>query len=311
MRLDPEQLPLFAVACGLLGLVVGSFLNVVIYRVPRILMRGWGRDAAALLADDDVAAELRLDGSDRATLKTSTELVAARLAALTPLGIALPASTCPSCGHRIRVIENVPIVSWLFLRGRCSACKSPISARYPFVEGITGVLFAAAGWHFGANPTLLAALALVGALVALTLIDADTMLLPDSVTLSLMWLGLLVNLTPYGFAGLRDALIGTVAGYLAFWSIAAIFRLLRGIEGMGGGDFKLLAALGAWFGWQALVPIVLLAAGVGSLVGLTLMAMRRATMLSRLPFGVYLAPAGIVMLFFGPRIIAIVLTGGS
>jgi leader peptidase (prepilin peptidase)/N-methyltransferase len=300
----------FAVLCAIFGLIVGSFLNVVVYRVPRILLRQWGADAAGLLRDDDVAAELKLEAPLREKIDSITESVGQHLAALSPLGIALPGSSCPSCGHAITPLENIPIISWLFLRARCSACKTRISARYPIVEGLVAVLFGLVAWQFGATPTTAAALVLCAILVALTLIDADRQLLPDTLTLSLLWIGLLVNLAPFGFAPIREAVIGAVAGYLTFWLVATGFRLLRGIEGMGGGDLKLLAALGAWFGWTSLLPIILVSAGVGSVVGVSLMLARRATMLTRLPFGVYLAPAGIGMLFFRTQILALLLPGG-
>jgi leader peptidase (prepilin peptidase)/N-methyltransferase len=297
--------------CAILGLLIGSFLNVVVYRLPIVLKRGWALDACEYLDDDEVQESLALPGDERVQLKAATGTVKKALGALPAFGLAKPRSRCPACGHPISALENVPVVSYLVLRGRCKACKVRISPRYPIVEALTGTLFAGAAWTFGFTPALLAALVIIGILVSLTLIDADTMLLPDVLTLSLLWLGLLASALHQGFVPLSDSVAGAALGYTAFWLIATLFRVLRGVEGMGAGDFKLLAALGAWFGWTALLPIVLLSAGVGSVVGITLMVSGRATMLSRLPFGVYLAPAGILMLFYGRELTALVLPGGS
>jgi leader peptidase (prepilin peptidase)/N-methyltransferase len=295
-----------AIACGILGLLIGSFLNVVIYRLPVIMKRAWAKDASEFLTDEDIQDSLKLNDDDRSALKIAAERTRAALEALPPVGLSKPRSTCPHCGHKITALENVPIVSYLVLRGRCSACKAPISIRYPVIEAAVGLLFAAAGWHFAAPAQLVAALIIISILVALTMIDADTLLLPDDLTLSLLWLALLADAFGLGLVPLYDGVVGAAAGYLVFWLLATGFRLLRGIEGMGGGDFKLLAALGACFGWGALLPIVLLSAGVGSVVGIALMVTKRATLLSRLPFGVYLAPAGLIMLFYGPQLISLV-----
>ncbi|MGI9025566.1 MAG: prepilin peptidase, partial [Burkholderiaceae bacterium] len=197
---------------------------------------------------------------------------------------------------------NIPIVSYLVLRGRCSACASPISLRYPAIELLTGVLFAAIAWRFGVSLATLASVVLVAGLIALTFIDADAMLLPDSITLPLLWVGLMFAAVG-GFVPLPDAIWGAVAGYLSLWSVYWLYKLATGKEGFGYGDFKLLAAMGAWFGWQAILPIILMSAVVGAAVGITLIVTGRKTMASRLPFGVYLAPAGVLMLFAGRQVI--------
>ena len=298
-------------ACGVLGLLIGSFLNVVVYRLPIILKRSWANDASDYLTEEEIQLSLALSAEERKEVTAAAATVKKALGALPPFSLSKPRSRCPACGHPISALENVPVISYLVLRGRCKACKTRISPRYPIVEALNGLLFAAAAVTFGFTPALPAALVIIGILVSLTLIDADTMLLPDVLTLSLLWLGLLTSASHYGFVPLSDSVAGAALGYAAFWLIATLFRVLRGVEGMGAGDFKLLAALGAWFGWTALLPIVLLSAGVGSVVGITLMVIGRATMLSRLPFGVYLAPAGILMLFYGRELTALVLPGGS
>ncbi|MGY2490142.1 prepilin peptidase [Cupriavidus sp. CP313] len=269
--------PSFLVAAAaLLGLVVGSFLNVVIHRMPRMMERD----------EANYIAELRGD----------------------PLpypgryNLMVPRSACPHCGHAIAPWENVPVLSYLFLRGRCSACKAPISVRYPLVELVCGVLSALVAWRFGPGGQALAALVLVWALLALTMIDADTQLLPDQITLPLLWLGLLLNLGGV-FVALPDAVIGAAVGYLVLWSAYWLFRLVRGKEGMGFGDFKLMAALGAWFGWQALPALVLLSSVVGVLFGLANIALRRQERDTPFPFGPFIALAGVVVLLFGPGVV--------
>jgi leader peptidase (prepilin peptidase)/N-methyltransferase len=300
---------LFGGLAGVLGLLIGSFLNVVIYRLPRMMQRQWAIDATQILAEPEVRAELQLPSDVARAVDSSLSALGAALQKLPALGIATPRSRCPSCGHPISALENIPVLSWISLKGRCRACKARISARYPLVEAAVGGLFALAALQFGATPQAAASLVLIGLCVAMTLIDADTLLLPDVLTLPLLWIGILIAAAGWGFATLPASVLGAAGGYAAFWSIGTLFRVVRGIEGMGAGDYKLLAALGAWFGWSALLPIVLLSAGVGSIVGVGLMLAGRATALSRLPFGVYLAPAGIIMLFFGPRLVALVLPG--
>lgn len=259
-------------ALGLFGLCIGSFLNVVIHRLPQMMERAWRLESAELL-----------------------EVTAPESPALT---LAKPASRCPQCGHRIRWYENVPVLSWLLLRGRCSACKTPISPRYPLVEIATGLLFALLAWRFGAQPTVLAWCAFVATLLALSGIDWDTTLLPDSLTLPLLWAGLVAAALGWTLP-LSTAVWGAVFGYLSLWSVYWLFKLTTGKEGMGAGDFKLLAALGAWLGWQMLLPIVLGASLIGAVVGI---AMKLGGALHEgryVPFGPFLAGAGLVVLFAG------------
>jgi leader peptidase (prepilin peptidase)/N-methyltransferase len=258
------------------GLCVGSFLNVVIHRLPRMLERGW-REQCAELSGQTPAPEPAYN-------------------------LVVPRSACPSCGHRIGAHENVPIVSWLALRGRCSACKAAIPARYPLVELAGGLLAAYAVWRFGLTWKGGAACVFLWTLTALTVIDFDTQLLPDDLTLPLLWAGLIANLFEL-FVPLRTAVIGAAAGYLALWLVYWIFKLVRGKEGMGYGDFKLLAALGAWLGWAMLPLIVLLASVVGAVIGLTLIVFKGRDHNVPLAFGPYLAIAGAIALFFGPLIL--------
>jgi leader peptidase (prepilin peptidase)/N-methyltransferase len=258
------------------GLCIGSFLNVVIHRLPRMMEREWAEQCAELRG----------------------EAVPAPAEAL---NLVAPRSRCPSCGHRITALENIPLVSWLALRGRCSACKTRISARYPLVELLAGLAAAACAWRFGFGWAGVGAMVLVWALIALTFIDFDTQLLPDSITLPLLWLGLLVNI-PGTFVDLRSAVIGAAAGYLVLWSVYWAFRLATGKEGMGFGDFKLLAAIGAWTGWQMLPLVVLSSSMIGAVVGIALIVLARHGRNVPIPFGPYLAAAGVVALFWGPQL---------
>ena len=218
-----------------------------------------------------------------------------------PYNLAVPRSRCPSCGHAITAAENIPVLSYFWLRGKCSNCRARISLRYPVVELVTGVLTALAAWHFGYGPAAIAAWFLLWMLIALTFIDVDTQLLPDSITLPLLWLGLLANAGGV-FTDLRSAVIGAAAGYLALWSVYWLFKLVTGKEGMGFGDFKLLAAIGAWCGWQALPLTILLSSFIGAAVGIALMVFLRHGRSVPIPFGPYLGAAGIVALFWGPQI---------
>jgi leader peptidase (prepilin peptidase)/N-methyltransferase len=281
LAIDPQ---IAAVVAGVVGLCVGSFINVVIHRLPKMLDRGWRAQCAELAGEN------------------APELPAYNLIT--------PRSQCPSCGHRIGVLENIPVLSYLWLRGRCSACKAQISARYPTVELLAGALALAAALRFHGVATVAAACVLLWALLALTFIDFDTQLLPDNITLPLLWAGLLVN-TAGLMPGvtLRDAVIGAVAGYLALWTVYWLFKLIRGKEGMGYGDFKLLAALGAWLGWQMLPLIVLLSSLVGAVIGIGLVVFKGRDHQVPLAFGPFLAIAGAIALFFGRPLVALYLPG--
>ena len=265
----------FALLAGLMGLMVGSFLNVVIHRLPKMMEREWQLQCAELSG-------------------TPSQPQA-------PYNLFIPRSACPKCGHKIGALENIPILSYLVLRGKCKACHTPISARYPAVEALSGALSVFAALHFGFGAAGLGALALVWTLLALTFIDLDTQLLPDSLTLPLLWLGLLLNL--FGtYASLKSAVIGAVAGYLSLWSVYWLFKLLTKKEGMGYGDFKLLAALGAWMGWQMLPLIILLSSLVGAVIGIVMILAARHGRNHPIPFGPYLAGGGLIALFWGQAI---------
>lgn len=258
-------------AAILLGLLVGSFLNVVITRLPVMMEHAW-QDACADIHGQHAPVRERFD-------------------------LAWPRSHCPSCRHVLSWRELFPVLSWLWQRGRCRHCAAPVSWQYPLVELATSALFLACALQFGLSFSALAGMALCAALVALAAIDARTMLLPDSINQPLLWAGLLLSLSPYGFVPIADATLGAAVGYGALWLVATVFRLATGKEGMGQGDWKLLAALGAWFGWQALPGIILMASLAGVLVSLVLIVARRATRDQAIPFGPYLAAAGIVTLF--------------
>lgn len=263
---------------AVLGLCIGSFLNVVIHRLPQMLERGWKIDSAEML------------GLDPAKAAPPGEAVT----------LSRPRSRCPSCGHAIAWHENIPLVSYLWLRGRCSACRTRISPRYPLVELLTALLFAAVGWRFGAQPAALLWCGLVAVLVALAGIDWDTTLLPDDLTLPLLWAGLVAAALGWTIP-LSQALWGVVAGYLSLWSVYWIFKLATGKEGMGHGDFKLLAALGAWLGWQMILPVVLGASVLGAVVGLAMKASDALREGRYVPFGPFLAGSGIVVMLSGPE----------
>jgi len=259
-------------AAALFGLLIGSFLNVVVYRLPVMAQRE---------LDNYIAHEAgkELPHQDRFNLM-------------------VPRSACPHCGHQITALENIPIVSWLFLRGKCSACKAPISPRYPIVEAVTGLLSAVLVWHFGSGWLGLASLVFAYFLIAMTLIDYDTKTLPDDLTFPLLWLGLLINLDGM-IVPLRDAVIGAMAGYMSLWAVYWLFKLATGKEGMGYGDFKLLAALGAWMGWAMLPTIIILSSFVGAIVGISLIVFARRDRTNPIPFGPYLAAAGMIALIYG------------
>ncbi|MGB3429729.1 MAG: A24 family peptidase [Burkholderiaceae bacterium] len=265
--------PVLVLTVAVFGLAIGSFLNVVIHRLPRMMENEWKAQCAEL-----AGAEPEIGGPR--------------------YNLLVPRSHCPHCNTALRVADNIPLVSWLVLRGRCGHCGTKISARYPIVEALTAVLSAVVAYKFGLTTTTLLALVLTWTLVALTFIDADTTLLPDDLTLPLLWLGLGANLVGT-FVPLRDAVIGAIAGYLVLWSIYWLFKVATGKEGMGYGDFKLLAALGAWMGWKALLPIVLLSSLVGALVGIVLIVLARRGREIPIPFGPYLAAAGFIVLLTG------------
>jgi len=272
---------------ALSGLIVGSFLNVLIVRLPRMLETRWQTDARAVL--EEAQGNIRL-GS------WSPESAGGPIQQ--SFNLAWPRSHCPACQATIRTKHLVPVLSWLWLRGRCADCSASISIRYPIVELLGAASAALAIGHFGATTTGLAAATLCFALIALTMIDLETLLLPDELTIPLLWIGLLVNLEGR-FAPLDEAVIGAAVGYLALWGVYQGFRLTTGKEGMGYGDFKLLSALGAWFGWSQLPTILLLASGVGAAVGLALIFSGRQGQEVPIPFGPYLAGAGIVVLYLG------------
>jgi leader peptidase (prepilin peptidase)/N-methyltransferase len=266
----------FAAVIAVFALVVGSFLNVVILRLPVMMDRAWRRECKHMLEAPPLGGG------------TSQE----------PISLAFPPSTCPGCGHRIRSWENVPVLSWLALRGRCSSCHEPISVRYPVIEAVTAIASVVVALRFGVDWKLPAALALTWALIALTVIDIDHQLLPDNITLPLLWAGLVINSTAL-FVPLHEAMWGAVAGYLSLWSVYWAFKLLTGKEGMGYGDFKLLAALGAWMGWKAIPLIVILSSFVGAVLGLTLILVAGRDRNIPIPFGPYLAIAGWIVLLWG------------
>ncbi|MEP7295876.1 MAG: A24 family peptidase [Burkholderiales bacterium] len=258
------------------GLCIGSFLNVVIHRLPLMMDRGWRIDSA--------------------------ELLGVQIETPPPITLSTPRSRCPSCGHQIAWHENIPLLSYLRLGGKCSACKTPISARYPAVEVSTALLFAACGWHVGPRPEVLLWCGLVATLIALALIDLDTQYLPDDLTLPLMWAGIVSAALGWLPITLSASVGGAVAGYLSLWLVFHAYRLIRGKEGMGAGDFKLLAALGAWLGWQLIPSIILLSSAVGAVVGIALVVFRQHDRDVPIPFGPYLAGGGIAALFFGEQL---------
>ena len=275
-------------SAALLGLIVGSFLNVVILRLPVMMENEWRRQCAELVTGD------RDDGPPEAAVLEQT--------AAEPFNLVVPRSRCPHCGHTIRAIDNIPIISYLLLQGRCAACRHPISARYPIIEAVTGLCSMVVAWHFGFTWEALAALFLTWALIALSIIDFDHQLLPDNITLPFLWIGLVLGLLAL-FTDIRSAVIGAIVGYLSLWSVYQLFKLLTGKEGMGYGDFKLLAMLGAWMGWQYLLVVVLLSSVVGAAVGITLATVMGRSRSIPIPFGPYLAAAGWLALLWGDELI--------
>ncbi|RPI48020.1 MAG: prepilin peptidase [Betaproteobacteria bacterium] len=267
----------YVALCAALGLMVGSFLNVVIHRLPKMLERQWQRECA--------------------------ELTGETVAETPRYNLVVPRSSCPACNHHIRPLENIPVASYLRLRGRCSACGAAIPLRYPLVEALSGILTAYVGFHYGVAWTALAAMLFAWAMIALAFIDLDTFYLPDCITLPLIWTGLLAQVFQlFPQVTLQSGVIGAVAGYLALWTVFWTFKLATGKEGMGYGDFKLLAAIGAWLGWNALPLVILLSSLVGAFVGITLIVVRRQGRDVPIPFGPYLVVAGLIALFWGRSI---------
>lgn len=272
-----QDSPIFFTSCiTILGLLAGSFLNVVIYRLPEMMKRSWQQQCA----------ELRGETAE----------------ALPVFNLFSPRSTCPHCGHKITAWENIPIVSYLILRGRCSGCHAPISPRYPIVETLTALASGFVAWHYGFGFVTIAVLIFIWSLIALAVIDLNTQLLPDDITLPLLWIGLLVNINQ-GFTDIQSAVIGAVAGYLSLWSIYWCFKLITGKEGMGYGDFKLLAAIGAWLGWSMLPVVILLSSLVGGLAGIGLILATKLNRNVTIPFGPYLAGGALIALFWGEQLV--------
>jgi leader peptidase (prepilin peptidase)/N-methyltransferase len=280
LELVRSSLWAFAFIAALFGLVIGSFLNVVIHRMPIMLMQRWRQDCQELAGQTPAGP-----------------------AGEQSISLATPRSRCPHCGHQITALENIPVLSYLWLRGRCSACRQPISLRYPSVEILTALLTGITAWHFGFGVAGLAAIVLTWVLVALAFIDIDHQLLPDVMVLPFLWAGLLLNL--FGtFASLPNAVIGAAAGYLSLWLVFHLFKLVTGKEGMGYGDFKLFALFGAWLGWQSLPLIILLSSFIGAAIGIALIVFRGRDRAQPLPFGPYLAAAGWVAMLWGHDLIA-------
>jgi leader peptidase (prepilin peptidase)/N-methyltransferase len=283
---------LFAASVFLLGLIVGSFLNVVIYRLPIILEREWRSQATEVLGPGTASTQ---DATPAASLERFT--------------LSTPRSACPHCKAPITALQNIPVVSWLVLRGRCASCKDKISARYPLIELSTGVLSAWVAWHFGFGASAACALLITWALIALTGIDIDHQLLPDNITLPLMWAGLVATVAfgPMPGAALpvspKDAIIGATAGYISLWLVFHAFKLVTGKEGMGYGDFKLFAALGAWLGWKVLPLVIVLSAATGAVLGILMIALKGRDRRTPMPFGPYLAAAGWLAMMYGDSLL--------
>jgi leader peptidase (prepilin peptidase)/N-methyltransferase len=294
-------------ALAVLGLCVGSFLNVVVHRLPQMLLREWWRETADFQLAEAQAWTPVFGASPRpaSAFAAAARAIEDGLRGLGALSLLRPRSRCPACGHALKWHENVPVLGWARLRGQCSACRAPISRRYPLVEAATAALFALCGVTFGAQPTTLLWCLAVALLIAMALIDLDTTLLPDGLTLPLIGLGLLAALTGWTGVSLQDAVIGTLAGYGSLWLLSALYRALRGVPGMAEGDFKMLAGLGALLGWKALPSVVLLSSAVGAAVGIALIAFKGHKREVPIPFGPYLAGGGLAAIFFGDALLAL------
>lgn len=278
-----DQYPVVYLAClFVFGLIIGSFLNVVIYRLPEMMNREWRRDCLEFLQQPAEAETAKFN------LNT-------------------PRSRCANCGHQITVLENIPLISYLTLGGKCSSCKTAFSLQYPMVELFTGLVSMVVGWHYGVSPQALAALFLSWCLIAASGIDIGHKLLPDSITLPLLWLGILLSFFDI-FVSLEDSVIGAMAGYMSLWSVFIVFKVITGKEGMGHGDFKLLAMLGAWTGWKMLLVIILTSSVVGATVGITMILLKKSDRSSQIPFGPYLAAAGWLTLLWGAPILSFYLS---
>jgi leader peptidase (prepilin peptidase)/N-methyltransferase len=293
VRLFNQEYFMLSITGGVvLGLLIGSFLNVVIYRLPIMMENEWREHIREFMATGP-------GKSDTATIAESSPPE--------PFNLIRPRSRCSDCGALVKAWQNIPVVSWLWLGGKCASCKAPISARYPVIEILTGILSGMVIWKFGITPQSGAALFLIWALIALTVIDIDHQLLPDSITYPLLWLGLAISLLHQSgstgpFPDLQSSMIGAIAGYLSLWSVYWVFKLVTGKEGMGYGDFKLLAALGAWLGWQMLPLVIMLSALVGAIVGICMILFLGRDRQMPIPFGPYLAGAGLITLFWGQQI---------
>lgn len=289
-----DQSPwLFITLSFIFAATIGSFLNVVIHRFPVMMKREWQQECNQYLQEYHAEIVTKI-GIDK--LNTPIDSFPEKY------NLVVPGSACPKCKTSIKPWHNLPVFGWLMLKGKCAACHAPISARYPIIEFITGLLVATLAWHFGPSWQFVFASILTFVLVALTGIDLDEMLLPDQMTLPLLWLGLIINLN-HTFASPTDAIIGAAAGYLSLWSIFWLFKILTGKEGMGYGDFKLLAVFGAWLGWQMLPLVILLSSLVGALVGITMIVSKRLKQGNPIPFGPYIAAAGWIALLFGQQIV--------
>ena len=304
LRAEPA---VFAVLVGLLGLLVGSFLNVVVHRLPRMMEAEWRAQCAELAANDAHQGD---DAAPAVAAAASAPTAAPAGGETAPrYSLIAPRSACPACGAPITALQNIPVLSWLALRGRCAACDAAIAARYPLVELATGFLSGLVAWHYGLSWEAGCALLVTWYLLAMTGIDIDQQLLPDSLTLPLLWAGLFASVClGRGAAALpvdpRSAVLGACFGYLSLWSVYHLFRLATGKEGMGRGDFKLFAALGAWLGWQMLLPVILFAAATGAVIGILLIVLRRHGREVPIPFGPYLAAAGWLVMMWSPTLVA-------
>ena len=285
IELLKQDLIFFVSTIFILGLLVGSFLNVVIYRLPVIFKQEWRKDCCNYL-EENYSAKIQLEAS-----KEPAE----------PFNLVKPDSTCPNCNHKIRAWENIPVISYLLLKAKCLSCKTPISIRYPLIELLSAILATFSAWHYGFSLAGFSAILLTWALISLAMIDYDTQYLPDQITLPFLWLGLFLNLNNV-FTDINSAVIGAIVGYLSLWTVYHLFKLITNKEGMGYGDFKLLALLGAWLGWQYLPLIIILSSFVGAIIGITLILFKKHQRDIPIPFGPYLAIAGWIALILGDEI---------